>query len=258
MRALGRPLEDGQLQGARDRLSLRVPESTRALEYSRARSNLFLTSMTRLLHVPACRPGDTPARSQGQSLDTDCHAMCSVPNTFAPGTADLQVGRLRLALGVEHAAVWLIMQSAQSSELRYSVVAASRMRQMLGHPGHALQEESPTRAIAESTTWPMLPALRCVTMYMVDSCMEAIPTMKKWMIPVCVLGVLGAAAALLGRASREPDVTYLTGKCVQVDSEEPVAVQIDGDPFGTTPVQFRLQPCSVPIVVPPSGFDGTA
>ncbi len=46
------------------------------------------------------------------------------------------------------------------------------------------------------------------------------------------------------------DVTYLTGRRIRIVSEEPVAVQVDGDYFGTTPVVIELLPACVPILVP--------
>lgn len=56
-------------------------------------------------------------------------------------------------------------------------------------------------------------------------------------------------AALLGCVSRVTDVIYVTGRRVRIESREPVAIQIDGDPFGTTPVVVDLLPGTVPIVV---------
>jgi YegS/Rv2252/BmrU family lipid kinase len=59
-----------------------------------------------------------------------------------------------------------------------------------------------------------------------------------------------AFAARFGRVSKEPDVTYLTGKRVRIESPKPVPIQIDGDHHGTTPVVVDLVPKAVPIVVP--------
>jgi len=56
-------------------------------------------------------------------------------------------------------------------------------------------------------------------------------------------------AALLGCVSRVTDVIYVTGRRVRIESREPVAIQIDGDPFGTTPVVVDLLAGTVPIVV---------
>jgi YegS/Rv2252/BmrU family lipid kinase len=57
-------------------------------------------------------------------------------------------------------------------------------------------------------------------------------------------------AALGGRLSRGTNVIYLTGQRVRIESSKPVAVQVDGDPFGTTPVVVDFVPSAVPIIVP--------
>ncbi|NIS71514.1 MAG: hypothetical protein GTO12_22045, partial [Proteobacteria bacterium] len=59
-------------------------------------------------------------------------------------------------------------------------------------------------------------------------------------------------AALRGRVSKETDVNYLLGKRIRIESQQPVAVQVDGDPFGTTPVLIDIIPSSVPIIAPQS------
>jgi len=56
-------------------------------------------------------------------------------------------------------------------------------------------------------------------------------------------------AALRGGVSGIPEVRYVTGRSVRIESEEPVAVQVDGDPFGATPVEIDLVPSTVPIIV---------
>jgi diacylglycerol kinase (ATP) len=56
--------------------------------------------------------------------------------------------------------------------------------------------------------------------------------------------------ALRRRVSCLADVTYLKGKTTRIDSEEPVAVEVDGDYFGTTPAVIELKPAYVPILVP--------
>ena len=58
-------------------------------------------------------------------------------------------------------------------------------------------------------------------------------------------------AALRGRVSRRTDVRYLTGSRIRIESREPVAVQADGDPAGVTPVDIRVLPATVPVLVPP-------
>lgn len=59
-----------------------------------------------------------------------------------------------------------------------------------------------------------------------------------------------ALAAFRGRVSKVAEVSYLTGKRIQLESEEPVAVEVDGDYFGTTPVFIQLHPASLPVLVP--------
>lgn len=57
-------------------------------------------------------------------------------------------------------------------------------------------------------------------------------------------------AAARGRVSQERKIHYLTGKRIRIDSEEPVAVQVDGDYFGTTPVLINISASVVPLLVP--------
>ena len=59
-----------------------------------------------------------------------------------------------------------------------------------------------------------------------------------------------AVSALRGKVSSLAEVAYLTGKRVRMESEEPVAVEVDGDYFGTTPVVVDVKPACVPILVP--------
>lgn len=57
-------------------------------------------------------------------------------------------------------------------------------------------------------------------------------------------------AACVGTASKLQDVTHVTGTTVTIESAEPVAVEVDGDYYGTTPVKVELLPSLVPLVVP--------
>lgn len=70
--------------------------------------------------------------------------------------------------------------------------------------------------------------------------------------PRCTKLALGRyyLAAFRGRIWKEGEMLYLTGKRVRIESEEPVAVQVDGDYSGTTPVDLHIVPASVSIVVP--------
>ena len=77
-------------------------------------------------------------------------------------------------------------------------------------------------------------------------------------LDVCVItkGSLAAVAraaigGLTGGISRQKGVHYLTGRRIRVDSAEPLPVEVDGDYFGSTPIEITLRPSSVPVVVPP-------
>jgi YegS/Rv2252/BmrU family lipid kinase len=58
-------------------------------------------------------------------------------------------------------------------------------------------------------------------------------------------------AAFCGWVSQRTDVRYLTGSRIRIESIEAVAVQMDGDPVGATPVDIQLVPAAVPVLVPP-------
>jgi diacylglycerol kinase (ATP) len=58
------------------------------------------------------------------------------------------------------------------------------------------------------------------------------------------------AAAFRGRVSRATDVRYCTGKRVLIASAEPAPIEVDGEPFGTTPAEIGIVPSCVPILVP--------
>lgn len=45
-------------------------------------------------------------------------------------------------------------------------------------------------------------------------------------------------------------VTRLTGKTIRIESDIPVPVQVDGDPAGMTPLEFRIEPDAVEFIVP--------
>ena len=57
-------------------------------------------------------------------------------------------------------------------------------------------------------------------------------------------------AATQGHLSKTKNIFYITGKEVLVKSDKPLAVQADGEYFGTTPVLIKIQPSTVPIIVP--------
>ncbi|MFH0824928.1 MAG: diacylglycerol kinase family protein [Pseudomonadota bacterium] len=59
-----------------------------------------------------------------------------------------------------------------------------------------------------------------------------------------------AAAALTRTLPRLPDVKIVRGTHVSIESVHPVAVQIDGNPYGETPVIAELRKTGVPLVCP--------
>ncbi len=56
------------------------------------------------------------------------------------------------------------------------------------------------------------------------------------------------AAGALRRFASLRGVSLEKATRVRVESAEPVAVQVDGDPFGTTPLDVALRPAAVPFV----------
>lgn len=61
-----------------------------------------------------------------------------------------------------------------------------------------------------------------------------------------------AIAALGGRISKRHDIVYRQARNITIECPQPVAVQVDGDHYGTTPVRICLEPQSVPLIVPGS------
>jgi len=59
-----------------------------------------------------------------------------------------------------------------------------------------------------------------------------------------------AVSALFRRMRYCQDVVCFRGRRVRIESEEPVFVQVDGDYFGTTPVDVELVPAGVAVVAP--------
>jgi diacylglycerol kinase family enzyme len=55
---------------------------------------------------------------------------------------------------------------------------------------------------------------------------------------------------LRGTHPRHPKVRYFSAPSVEVDSEPPAALQLDGDVIGHTPATFTLRPRSLRVVAP--------
>jgi len=61
--------------------------------------------------------------------------------------------------------------------------------------------------------------------------------------------LLDGLRVLLRRHDRSPNVTYATVKSVDIETPG-VPVQIDGEPFGETPMRFEIAPLALAVIVP--------
>ena len=57
-------------------------------------------------------------------------------------------------------------------------------------------------------------------------------------------------AVLMGGPDTLPEVEYLQVPALAVEAEEKVALEVDGEYGGETPVQFRLEKKGVEVIVP--------
>lgn len=55
-----------------------------------------------------------------------------------------------------------------------------------------------------------------------------------------------------GRIERRPDVQHLSGTRIEISSDLPVPVQIDGEPSGVTPVDIETRGAALKLIVPPA------
>ncbi len=60
---------------------------------------------------------------------------------------------------------------------------------------------------------------------------------------------------LLRRYNLNPDINYYRAREVQISSTTPLAVQVDGDPIGSTPMTFRTEPDALRVLVPSWSVD---
>ena len=58
--------------------------------------------------------------------------------------------------------------------------------------------------------------------------------------------------SLLGRHLNDPHVMHVLASKMSAQTATPVAVHLDGDPFGSTPASFSLVPQSLRLLVPPN------
>lgn len=66
-----------------------------------------------------------------------------------------------------------------------------------------------------------------------------------------------AISVLLGRHDRRKDVRCLKGRSFRIESDVPVPLQLDGDPFGHTPLELEIGSDRVPLIVPEKYFNQT-
>jgi diacylglycerol kinase family enzyme len=59
-----------------------------------------------------------------------------------------------------------------------------------------------------------------------------------------------AISVLFGRHDRREDVRCLKGRSFRVESDVPAPLQLDGDPFGHTPVELNIGTGRAPLIVP--------
>ena len=59
-----------------------------------------------------------------------------------------------------------------------------------------------------------------------------------------VLGVI------TGLHLRDPRHSRYQGECIRVETDKPMAIHVDGEPFGTTPLECHVVPASLTVLVP--------
>lgn len=73
----------------------------------------------------------------------------------------------------------------------------------------------------------------------------------------CLSTINYAISLFRGQHERREDVLRLSGSSFRIESETPVPVQLDGDPFGETPLNLELGPERVTLIVPEQYFRQT-
>lgn len=61
------------------------------------------------------------------------------------------------------------------------------------------------------------------------------------------------AGVFTHRHLRDPMVSHCQGRCVTILTTEPIPVQLDGEPVGTTPISIEVVPRSLRVLVPRDG-----
>ena len=61
-----------------------------------------------------------------------------------------------------------------------------------------------------------------------------------------------AITVLLRRHTSDPRVSYYQARRVEIETSRPLPVQLDGEPFGTTPVTIEVVPQALTLLLPPT------
>jgi diacylglycerol kinase family enzyme len=64
------------------------------------------------------------------------------------------------------------------------------------------------------------------------------------------------AQVLSGRHRNRRDIHLLQARRVRIESDQPVPIQVDGDPAGTTPADVRIVPQALELLLPLTGGEG--
>ena len=59
-----------------------------------------------------------------------------------------------------------------------------------------------------------------------------------------------ALGVITGLHVRDPRHSFYQGRVIRVETDKPMAVSVDGEPFGTTPLECRVVPRSLSVIVP--------
>jgi YegS/Rv2252/BmrU family lipid kinase len=50
--------------------------------------------------------------------------------------------------------------------------------------------------------------------------------------------------------ARDPRHSVFQGRVIQIETDKPMAVHVDGEPFGSTPLQCEVVPCALSVMLP--------
>ena len=62
--------------------------------------------------------------------------------------------------------------------------------------------------------------------------------------------IIVAIHFLLGHRNRHQWIRYYTATSIEINTRQPVAIQIDGEPVGHTPASFIIAPRALKVLVP--------